>query len=88
MKMLIPVAVIFALSACSTPKTVLKNEATGETVACGGGGAASYLIGGMIGQYIQRKEDKKCVDESQEKGMKILSVEKEEAPAKPGGIIH
>lgn len=60
-------AILFLLTACSTPVTVLKNEKTGQIERCGGN-VSSSMAGGMIGYSIQKSNDEKCVSEYMNQG--------------------
>jgi hypothetical protein len=73
MMKLCPWMLLMVLAACATPTTFLKNEKTGETVACGGGTAGS-VAGGLIGYHIQKSNDKDCVNEYKSKGFTIQDV--------------
>lgn len=57
------------LGACTTPKTILKNEATGQVVSCGGSATGS-LVGGVIGYHIQKSNDADCTSDYIEQGFK------------------
>lgn len=61
MRKLLLVALL-CLSACTTPKTVLKNEQTGQVVICGGS-AVGAMTGGVIGYHIQKSNDEDCVQD-------------------------
>jgi len=56
---LIMALAIIGLTACSTPKVMLKNEKTGQVVSCGGSATGS-LVGGVIGYHIQKSNDSQC----------------------------
>jgi hypothetical protein len=60
---------LLALSACATPRTVLKNERTGEIAQCGGQRGGSIAMG-VIGYHIQKDLDEDCVKEQISKGYK------------------
>jgi hypothetical protein len=55
------------LSGCATPVTMLKNEKTGQIARCGGGASGS-MAGGLIGYNIQKKSDKACVTDYENRG--------------------
>lgn len=48
-----------ALAGCSTPKTMLINQKTGQVESCGGSATGS-MTGGVIGYHIQKSNDAKC----------------------------
>jgi hypothetical protein len=52
--------VITTLAGCATPVTMLRNDATGQVVRCGGGTTGSVL-GGAVGYAIERSNDEECV---------------------------
>jgi phage tail tape-measure protein len=54
------VLLLLALSACTTPTTVLKNSKTGQVHVCGGSADGS-MMGGYIGYQIQKANDEDCV---------------------------
>lgn len=60
------------LAACATPKTVLRNESTGQVVICGGSTTGS-LAGGVIGYHAQKATDAECVADYQKEGFKVQS---------------
>ena len=55
------ILVLGALTACTTPQTILRNPTTGQVVTCGGN-TASSVAGGAIGYSIQRGADNRCVE--------------------------
>lgn len=65
---LIAVALVF-LAACTTPKTVMRNEETGQVAICGGN-VSSSLVGGAVGYYIQKSNDSQCEADYLEQGFK------------------
>lgn len=65
-------AILFTLSACATPLTVLKNERTGQFVQCGGSMIGS-AAGGIIGYHIQKGADEECVNEYGSNGFSVVS---------------
>ena len=60
---------LFALCACATPETVLKNG-NGDVKTCGGGYAGS-IVAGLPGYYIEQQSDRQCVDELKAQGYRI-----------------
>lgn len=64
--------ILLALAACTTPKTVLKNEHTGQVAICGGSAVGS-LTGGVIGYHIQKSNDSDCVADYTAQGFKTIS---------------
>ena len=66
------VLALLALGACTTPKTVLKND-NGDVVTCGGSATGS-LVGGMIGYSIERDNDDKCVKDYIEQGYEPVKI--------------
>ena len=75
MKKLILLAALL-LTACTTPKTVLKNPETGQVATCGGSATGS-LVGGVIGYHIQKGNDSECVSDFMGQGFKRVSVSEE-----------
>tara|TARA_B100001778_G_C18201805_1_gene456047 strand:+ start:190 stop:423 length:234 start_codon:yes stop_codon:yes gene_type:complete len=73
-KYLITAAAIVTLSACTTPKTVLKNKETGQVAICGGNVTGS-LIGGVIGYHIQKSNDKNCAVDYHKLGYEVIEQE-------------
>lgn len=65
-------AILFTLSACATPITVLKNDKTGQFVQCGGS-TGGTVLGGIIGYHIQKGADEECVNGYGVNGFKIIS---------------
>ena len=57
------------LAGCATPATVLKNEATGQVIQCGGRRSGSAAFG-IIGYNIQKSNDEKCVQQLEAQGFK------------------
>ena len=70
-----------ALSACTTPKTMLKNEKTGQVVDCGGSATGS-MVGGVIGYHIQKSNDSDCVADYMDQGFKRIKTTDEPASQK------
>lgn len=54
---------------CATPVTMMKNDATGQVVHCGGGTTGS-VVGGAIGYSIEKSRDEQCVKDHEAKGFK------------------
>lgn len=68
---------VLFMSACNpTPRTIMKNEETGEIVNCGGQNPMA-LGGGIIGYSIMKSQDNDCVTGHQSQGFVIISQEKE-----------
>lgn len=65
---------IFAISGCTTPKTMLQNPSTGQIVHCGGN-VSSSLAGGAIGYHIQKSNDAECKSNYLEQGFKVVKEE-------------
>lgn len=63
-----------ALTACTTPKTVMINPETKQVVSCGGSATGSF-VGGIIGYQIQKSNDAQCVADYAENGFKRLNKE-------------
>jgi len=63
------------LLGCTTPKTMLKNEQTGQVAACGGNIEGS-LAGGVIGYHIQKSNDENCIADYQQQGFTTVSEQK------------
>lgn len=57
-KISITVATAFAISACTTPETVLKNKETGQVVRCGG----NVAYAGILYPFM-KQADAKCVSD-------------------------
>jgi len=62
-----------ALTACATPVVMLKNEATGQVVRCGGGVTGS-IAGGLIGHSIEKSYDEDCVRDFEARGFRRTST--------------
>ena len=69
-KVLITTAIALTLTACTTPKTTLTNEKTGQVVTCGGNTTSSWM-GGAIGYHIQKGDDEECVKSYQDQGFAV-----------------
>lgn len=65
---------LIALTACTTPKTVMKNPKTGQIATCGGSSTGSFA-GGAIGYHIQKGNDADCVADYTAEGFKTIKVE-------------
>jgi hypothetical protein len=57
---------------CTTPVTMLKNDATGQIARCGGD-ISSSIAGGVIGYNIQKNSDQNCVRDYQAQGFKLIN---------------
>lgn len=55
------------ISGCATPVLMLKNDKTGQIVRCGGEASGS-MAGGLIGYNIQKKTDKACAKDFEDRG--------------------
>ena len=64
-----------ALVGCTTPKTILKNNKTGQVMTCGGSVVGS-LAGGVIGYHIQKSNDEECSKDYLDQGFSIISSDK------------
>lgn len=75
---LIPIVIVplIALSGCTTPQTIMKNDKTGEIVTCGGHNARSLMLG-VPGYYSQKSDDAECVSNHLENGFKRIKAEQE-----------
>jgi len=69
----------FALSGCSTPKTMLKNPETGQVVSCGGSATGS-LVGGVVGYHIQKSNDTQCQADYMAEGFERISPASQDQP--------
>ena len=54
--------VLAILTACTTPKYILKNEKTGQVVICGGN-MSSSVAGGILGYQLQKSNDAECTND-------------------------
>ena len=59
------------LAGCATPVVMLKNDATGQVVRCGGERSGS-LMGGAIGYSLQKEDAEMCVRDFEAQGFKRL----------------
>jgi hypothetical protein len=57
---------------CTTPVTMLKNDANGQVARCGGD-TSSSIAGGLIGYTIQKNSDERCVQDYQAQGFKRIN---------------
>jgi len=80
MKYLILMSALF-LTACSTPKTMLKNPKTGQIESCGGSATGS-MVGGVIGYHVQKSNDLQCKADLMEQGFEPIKTSNPEAKAK------
>lgn len=80
-KIFIAAIAVLSVSACSTPKTVLKNQKTGQVVSCGGSATGS-LVGGVIGYHIQKSNDSQCSQDYMENGFDVVSTTEKSYPQK------
>lgn len=60
------------LSACATPKTMLRNPQTAQVVTCGGDRSGA-LMGGMIGYSMQAGDAADCVKAYAAQGFVIVN---------------
>lgn len=65
------VVAAMALTACTTPRTMLRHPGTGQVVSCGGN-TSSSIVGGAIGYSIQQNSDRSCVESYQALGFQVL----------------
>lgn len=70
MKTTIALTALLALTACTTPQTILRNE-QGQTQICGGN-VSSSLAGGVIGYHIQKANDEDCVKAYESQGFEVV----------------
>lgn len=64
------ICLLFLLSACTTPETVLKNDKTGQVARCGG----NVAYAGILYPFM-KAADSKCVDDYQGQGFKSLKTD-------------
>lgn len=74
MKNYLLLTAVITLSACSTPKTMLKNPETGQVQSCGGSATGS-MVGGVLGYHIQKSNDSDCVADYMEQGFEKVRSE-------------
>ena len=65
---------LILLTACTTPKTVFRNEKTGQVAICGGN-VSSSVIAGYIGYGFQKKNDEQCVNDYKHLGFSIVHTD-------------
>lgn len=73
MKAIVFFTALFALAACTTPMTTLKNKKNGQVVTCGGSATGSF-VGGAIGYHIQKDNEKECVDTYKKQGFDVIET--------------
>lgn len=56
MRIIATFVLLLLLSACATPRTVMKNPETGQVTQCGGTATGSF-VGGVLGYHIQKSND-------------------------------
>ena len=62
-----------------TPRTILKNERTGQVASCGG-----VVSAGLLPYYMQKSSDGDCVADYIAQGFKPVHVDKDaNAPGSP-----
>ena len=81
MRNLIVLFCMLLISACTTPKTILKNEKTGQVATCGGN-VSSSIAGGAVGYHIQKSNDTECIIDYLEQGFVKVRTEDTEASSK------
>jgi len=64
--------VVVILAGCATPVVMLKHDATGQIVRCGGGTTGS-IAGGLIGHNLEKSSDAACVRDFEARGFKRIS---------------
>ena len=72
-KIYLIIPIILSLTACATPKTVLK-ASNGQVAVCGGD-MSSSVAAGFLGYYLQKKVDSECVETYTKNGFKITEKE-------------
>ncbi len=65
------VVAALALTACTTPRTMLRHPGTGQVVSCGGN-TSSSIVGGVIGYSIQQNSDENCVNSYRAQGFQAV----------------
>ncbi len=68
---------LIALSACTTPETVLKNDKTGQVTRCGG----NVAYAGILYPFM-RQADEKCVSDYQAQGFTSIYDKKTDSSNK------
>ena len=63
---------LVVLPGCTTPQTVLKNEATGQVVTCGGDTTSSWA-GGYIGYSLAKDDAVRCANAYEAQGFKKVN---------------
>ena len=71
MKRTLILILLFSLTACATPETVLRHPKTKTVVTCGGGSVGS-VVGGMVGYSIQKSNAEDCVKDRNAEGYVII----------------
>jgi hypothetical protein len=66
------ICLMLTVTGCTTPVTMLKNDATGQIARCGGD-TSSSIAGGLIGYSIQKGSDEDCVRDYQSQGFKRIN---------------
>lgn len=66
------IVLLLLLAGCATPKTIMKNDKTGQIQACGGSVGSS-----IVGHYLQKSADAQCVIDFQQQGFKIIKSDAE-----------
>ncbi len=74
MKYLLLLAPLIMLSACTTPKTMLKHPKTGQVAICGGD-ISSSITGGAFGYHLQKGNDAECKADYLSEGFEIIKEE-------------
>ena len=74
MRVIAALLLLLLLSACSTPRTVMRNSETGQVAQCGGSATGS-LVGGVLGYQMQKSNDRKCVNEYLKQGFDTVETE-------------
>lgn len=73
MKKIAALMAITFLCACTTPKTMLVNNKTGQIESCGGSATGS-MVGGVVGYHIQKSNDAKCEADLLANGFKRMGA--------------
>jgi hypothetical protein len=68
------VLLLLALCACTTPKTMLVNDKTGQFHVCGGD-VGSSIAGGIVGYHVQKSNDEDCVRDYKREGFRVKYVQ-------------
>lgn len=72
-------AIVVTLGACATPVILLRDDATGEVVRCGGN-----TIGSMQGRSTEQASDEACVRDYEAKGYRRTSDAEEKLRQRRG----